>query len=893
MPSAPWLQRRSPNSSWGYDHMDLLGGLIRILRAAFSRLAGMRGAATPKRCESPLPLDSHDASSPSSEKVQEGPPSHASYETDHGSENQTPAAEAIDSRNEPDQTGSGEYTSVGSTSDAPPSASADNAGSHLPASTIPVVVEPIKDSVRGPEPETPERPGSQSTANIEEPDPLLRPLPEPSEMRRDGAARPAVAAETEAETGEDGIKPRKRRLSPEAHPRSNPQPRSQISHEPFSEHTPTPPPSEYARWNEAIARHCLLADGNEAEDVYLAITPRILAAALSEAGDEMVPPETAQLHFVEAVSTMYREMVLTHPRRLRILRREGPDGAPECTAFLALSVLAAYEMHADEESSAAAYYVRLAELLRSNLVGGRPNGFELEEFEALWHFVRAWLKEKHGRNLAMPGPEAGLRRFVALPLAHVPLRKVDIERLPDFFVWAAYEPYSKVPRDRLDVDLAKWSRGRSVFTNAGMAALADERRRAVLAQITNELECWDGSQTDSLGRRTTVVEIFLEPVRRVPELFFLPRRPAAFPNVFDDGVHTFDAGEGGWYSPLPIDPADGADLHAGFSWESSADGVRLAMRRAGASVIALAPSEFSGFISHRGLVLGAPTAVLCHEDVAGPTADYLTRVTGQRCQPANYPNMPAGWRLFTAVKPIQRAPVPDGLEDLEVDCSVGLVPIGGLRLGRRWAWLSGAPPKLLIAGADSATKVTIDGEAAQIGADGTISDEGRLTQPGAHIIEVGRLRRRVEILEAQVPTQSAVISGRSDQHTVALPRGRWAVVGASPGESILADGGQWEGTVLLCPFRPVWAVSVGAGPGATVLSLTDSPPAPAPFRLAPGKRAHRSAEAWASCIYNAAIRRPLLGAAFSASPIPRHAEIWRMYMESARQVKRTLRARRR
>lgn len=878
--------------------MDILGALIRILRAALSRVLGLH-APDRKRSESQTPPHSPSVLPPSTRLTHVEPQSHGSSEAVSRPGGQTGVAAPSESRDESAQAGSGEPAFIGTTENAGHSeaktspSSADDERSRLPVPETPAQKEPVRGaSTSGSELESTQRGDSDSTGNVEGLDTLQGEPPEPVELEGDSGDQSTVATEQEPEEEQGEIKPRVRRRNPETGPRASPQPRSQISHEPFVEHVSSPLPPEYVFWNAAIARHCLLATGSEADDVYLAITPRILAMAFSEAGNETLPAETVQLRFVEAVSAMYRDRVLTHPRRLRILRREGADGVPECTAFLALSVLAAYEMHTDEGSSAAAYYVRLADLLRSNLIGGRPNGFELEEFEALWHFVRAWLREKHRRNLAMPGPEVGLRRFVALPLAHVPLRKVDIERLPDFFVWAAYEPYSRVSRDRLDADLAKWVRGRVVFTNAGMAALADERRRAVLAQIAGELECWDGSHTDSVGRRTTIVEIFLEPVRRIPELFFLPRRPPVFPNVFDDGVHTFDAGEGGWYSPLPISPSDGVDLHAGFSWETSAGGVRLAMRRAGSSVIAFAPSEFSGFISHRGLVLGAPAAVLCHEAVVGQTADYLTRVTGQRCQPTNYPNMPVGWRLFSAVKPVQRVSVPEGLEDLEVDSSIQLVPLGGLRLGRRWAWLNEAPPKLLIAGADPATKVTIDGEDVQIAADGSISVDGRLAQPGVHIIEAGRLRRRVEILEAQTPLRATGLSARADQHTVALPGGRWTVVGASPGELVVAHGGHWAGSVLRCPFQPVWAVSVGAGPGASVMGLTDSPPAPEPFRPARGKQALRNVETWASCIYNAAIRRPILGYAFNASPTPRLAEVWRLYVESARQVKRTLRAHR-
>jgi hypothetical protein len=878
--------------------MDVLDALFRLFRAVLSRLGTVRHAEIPFRQDT----TSHESRDVLSNEIIRQTSRTRDGETKSDSLTEAPLVAAISPDERSDKSKSAESALIGSVLDTTPvdslnspvsvdDATPESLTSVISLSTAPTDAEPVPEQ----EPESIEHSDFNAVADITKLGQIQPVLPEPLGVRKDNDAPSQTATQLHADSGNDN-KPPKGMENSERRPRSTPQPRAQISHEPFAGGAPSSLPSEYARWNTAIAQHCFFADGNETEDVYISVTPRILAAAFSEVSGEVLDPETTQLRFTEAVSAMYHERVLTHPRQLRVLRREGHDGMPECTAFLALSVLAAFEMHADEESSAAAYYVRLADLIRTDLIGGRPRGFELDEFEALWHYIRAWLNENRRRNLAMPGADVGLRRFVALPLAHVPLRKVDIERLPEFFSWSAYEPFCKVAHDRLDTDLAKWSRGRAVFTNAGTAALVDERRSAVLAQVAHELECWDGSHTDPQGRRSTIVEIFLESVRRRPELFYLPRRPDAFPNTFDDGIHTFDSGEGGWYSPLPVDPVDGNDLHTGFSWETTAGNFRVAMRRPDASVIALAPSEFSGFISHRGLPLGALTAVLCHDTVLGPTAEYLTRITGQRSQPTDHVGIPTGWRLFTGIKPIQQAPTPEGLGDLEVEHDIQLVPIGGLRLGRRWAWLSGAPPKLLLTGIDSTLKPTIDGEPVEIGADGVINDGGRLTRPGVRIVEVGRLRRRVEIVEAEMTAQAKVVINEAPKGThqtaIAIPRGLWFVLGTFPGEAVLINSGQWEGSLLNCPFHAVWAVSVGSGPGAVALCLVDTPPPPEMIRSVSGKREHRCAETWASSIYNAAIRRPRIAAAYGAPTIPQLAEVWALYVEKARQVKRALRARR-
>lgn len=702
------------------------------------------------------------------------------------------------------------------------------------------------------------------------------------EQRERPEARPA-AGDARAAGRRAQDRPRPSRPSPESY------------EQPFVDPGLRPPSEEYALWNKAVVQHCLLADASENEEVYLTITPRVLAGALAEVGGGILAPDEAQVSFADAVSKMYHTRVLPHSRKLQVLRSCGV-GLPECAAFLALSVLAAYRMHTDEGMAANAYYKRLDELLRCGLSGGLPRGFDPDEFEGLWVFLRAWLDREHGRNLAMPGPNVGLRRYVALPLTHVPLRQVDIERLPDFFTWAGYEAAERVPIERIDADLSKWARLRGTFTNAGTDALADERRRAVLAQIAHELECWDGSHTDSQGRRTAPVEVFLNWERRIPLLYYLPRRPAAFPAVFDDGVHVFDAGQDGWYEPLPIGVEDGPELVSGFSWEAAPNGIRVVLRRAGASAIAMAPSEFAGHISHNGLLLGALGAALCRDALVVPAQKYLDGVTGKRCMPVQPPNMPGGWALFTGINPVRRVPPPAGLEALEIVANLEIIPQGGLRLGRRWAWLAEAPPKLLVAGFGPGESAAIDGERVEVDDGGVIRDEGRLTRSGVHVVEVGRVRRRLEIVDPEIavagfPGATAADVGR--WHMAALPCGSWTVIGSHPGDAAYAVRRSWgQGVLACCPFNPVWALSYGCGRGAVVLCLVDQPPPPDRLPRTPAARLLRSMRAWADAIYNANIRRPAFRSPWGTVHRPDTRAVWAEYTRTAREVKRRLRAER-
>ena len=324
----------------------------------------------------------------------------------------------------------------------------------------------------------------------------------------------------EAEPPDANPFPRQRRGEPsERHP------------EPVTEY-PTvalPPPSaDYRTWNRAIAEHLLLQTP-AGHDVYLTITPRILARALVDLQGVSLNPEQAEEYFANSVSDFYRTRVLTHNARLRLLRRNGDDGLPECIGFLALTVLAAYRMRSDEEATGLAYYVRVAELLQCDLSGQYPPGFDPIVFESLWYFLRDWLAQRHGGRLVVPAPETASRRFVGLALAHVPLRSLDIEKLPDFFVWAGYQPSSEVTIERLAGDFARWVRARDIVTPTGVAAFSDARRAAVIAEIRAELDSWDGTCDESNSRHSAAVEILFDPVQHRPELFYVPRRPSRFP----------------------------------------------------------------------------------------------------------------------------------------------------------------------------------------------------------------------------------------------------------------------------------------------------------------------------------------------------------------------------
>ena len=320
--------------------------------------------------------------------------------------------------------------------------------------------------------------------------------------------------------------------------------------------------SRYILWNYMLAEHCLLADSWEGT-VLLTIAPRTLVAALEEAGEGVLSADEAEADFIAAVAGMYRVRVLERSKRLRALKSTSTNDVPFGIGFLALSVLAAFHMRTDDEHTGRAFYPRLATMLGCELVRAYPAGFDGDAFLELWDELAAWLKAMYGRELAAPDA-VGVRRYVAYPFAHVPLREVDIERLPQFFDACGYEPRARAPLHRLAYDLYEASGPWHHFTELGQGALKDRHRRPfVIRQVAHELEHWDGCPTDSSGARTATIEVWMDIRRRRAQLHLLARRPAGFPEVIEDGELVFASSQEGWYEPVPLGRDDGGLLEHG------------------------------------------------------------------------------------------------------------------------------------------------------------------------------------------------------------------------------------------------------------------------------------------------------------------------------------------
>lgn len=638
-----------------------------------------------------------------------------------------------------------------------------------------------------------------------------------------------------------------------------------------------------------LAEHCLLADSCEGT-VLLTVTPRTLVTALQEAGEAGCSPGEAEADLTAAVAAVYRERVLKSPQKLWALKSTSSSDVPFAIGFLALSVLAAFHMRTDDERTGRAFYPRLAEMLGCDLVRSQPAGFDGDAFLALWDELGTWLQEHYGRELAAPDAQ-GVRRYVAYPFAHVPLRQVDIERLPQFFDAYGYEPGARAPLSQLAYDLYEASGPWRYLTESGRHALSDRHRRPfVIRQVAHELDRWDGCRVDSYGARTATIELWMDIRRRRARLHLLARRPSGFPELIEDGELVFASSQEGWYEPVPVGREDGLLLKNGIRVGARSNGGHYYLQLRQSTVLPLTPSEeYTGFVSDRVLRADTECAVLCAEPLVDDVARYLETLSHERVQPRRDDTLPAGWCLFTNVRAMNECSPPRGLENLGVESSLALVPEGGLRLGRRWAWLESAPAKLIVLGSHRGLGAKVDGQEVRIEDGGRVQTD-LLGAAGQHTVEIGnRLRQKVMVFPGAVHPDCRPLlrTDAGDVVPIAIPAGRWVLVGSEPGESEIVVAPS-EGTLVRTRFQALWAVCLNWGRGAIALHIHDDRFTRALELVAECKG---TARAWADTIYQTGIRRPALLCNYGCTDARLGAE-WRRLMEAARSIKRAERRRR-
>ena len=289
---------------------------------------------------------------------------------------------------------------------------------------------------------------------------------------------------------------------------------------------------------------------------------------------------------------------------------------------------------------------------------------------------------------------------------------------------------------------------------------------------------------------------------------------------------------------------------------------------------------------------GVKCSVLCHDSVTGRVQEYLSEVAQQRLNAVTHSLLPNGWSIFRNFTARVHVEAPTDLEVPEVDSNIELVFSGGLRIGRRWSWITGAPPQILVSGVEANDQVKVNDSSIDVGSNSELLINEVLARPGEYLIEAGQMRRRIEMIRPQVSIRKKDeqhdLMGNGQSVKIALPHGSWTLIGSSPDQIYYSSGGYFGGALASCPFSPSWAVQVGACPGSSVAVFADPRP-PKEMELRRLNRQSRSLiRQWANIIYAAHIRRPRFIGLDRVILGEGVVDVWKQYAVAAKKIKRAL-----
>ena len=205
----------------------------------------------------------------------------------------------------------------------------------------------------------------------------------------------------------------------------------------------------YKEWNQALAKY-LLGGVPRSTKIYLSVD----GDALKLIGQSLFSSSNATNWSEDFCSAVVKQVIFNNDVHLENLKGIDNDGFPNCTAFLAATVLAAYQMADEEKISEINYFKRLREIF--NLSGnGRPLGMKPggEAEEPLWQTWNKWLWEQGYVPSAQLG--RGPQKFIKYPISQCLLRQADKDRLQDFFTnkqwkasWEAQTLFTKIRREK-------------------------------------------------------------------------------------------------------------------------------------------------------------------------------------------------------------------------------------------------------------------------------------------------------------------------------------------------------------------------------------------------------------------------------------------------------------
>jgi hypothetical protein len=530
----------------------------------------------------------------------------------------------------------------------------------------------------------------------------------------------------------------------------------------------------YTKWNEAIFHHFFNETKSERR-VSLALD----SDSLSEIANARLDlPNSAEEDFTLAVRRKIHEPPVPFQNILleadEWWMNETRPIPPPFVAFLGACALAASKMEMDEDRGIAAhnYYERLQEILDVRSIAPRQRWRMTKLWERLIEWLQMDLEGSFGLCDAEP---LGNSRYgqKGYPESQCLMREADRDHLPDFFQWAGLSPGDNIDLSLLSDCLRAWAeRTTSKFSNPLKKRLhvSNEIRLAIAEKVLDEFVQWDGVVQDDQGKSGREIKLCAE---RDDDgswsLFFFLPKDSEFPEGefrSSDATFTLATSPLGpdWYNPTPAIDVTTERLQEGYRLER--DRYFLKFRGARLFILEWGGYEFSCWVERNRPRIGTEFLIVCHRNLRNHVIAVLENFAEEGWTEVARARIPREWTLFKKVKMRQVADdLPDALSALRPATKVRLKLEGGLRLHRRYAYLQGGEPIVIVGQTERPVDILLNGQViAQAQGEGTEVPLASLNlSPGTYEIRVGDKTHRFEIAAARA---RSVYSARSTTETL-------------------------------------------------------------------------------------------------------------------------------
>ena len=312
----------------------------------------------------------------------------------------------------------------------------------------------------------------------------------------------------------------------------------------------------YEQWNKAIISYFF--DNREHDEiVFLHTTPDTLPEIAKHAGFNVDDPE-------ESLKEAVRKKVVINrviPTDEIWLRRISPaDKEHPHVAFLALCVLAAYNMGTSEEVFHTNYYIQLNKLLFNKPNKGKPKGLETKDWEEFWIYLKDWVEDKYDVKLYLT---QGHPRYVWYPISQCLISKHDEHILQVIFKEMDLKQGAYLDQLQLLDSLCSCDSFQKLSLKIKRPIMDQKTAevRLILGQIQLLLKNWDGVVWERIRRGTTrqsstsiSVQLFDIPDEIDEVCYWFRRRQKSQITFKENALHikTLQSLNEQWFKPIAV-----------------------------------------------------------------------------------------------------------------------------------------------------------------------------------------------------------------------------------------------------------------------------------------------------------------------------------------------------